>query len=100
MGSRFPEAVPGRQPCSALCRMASLGPLLQTEIMAGFPEKVSDWTVIYFYPRHKTHLGYSEKPINDIQFLIICLLSRCVTSVTLPGSPVKGKFRKAELYLL
>jgi hypothetical protein len=37
--------------------------------MAGFPEKVSDWTVIYIYPRHKTHLGYSEKPINDIQFL-------------------------------
>ena len=42
--------VPDRQPCSALCRASSLGPLVQTEVMAGFPAKVSDWTVIYFYP--------------------------------------------------
>ena len=35
----------------------SLGPLPQTEIMTGFPEKVSDWTVIYFYPRHKNVPG-------------------------------------------
>jgi hypothetical protein len=65
----LPNPVPDRQPCSALCRVASLGPLLQTEILAGFPEKVSDWTVIYFYPKRKKHLGYSEKPINEIQSL-------------------------------
>ncbi len=53
----LPNPVPDRQPCSALCRMAFLGPLPQTEIMAGFPEKVSDWTVIYFYPRHKNVPG-------------------------------------------
>lgn len=63
----LPNPVPDRQPCSALCRMASLGPLPQTEIMAGFPEKVSDWTVIHFYPRCKTRLEYSDKPVNDIQ---------------------------------
>jgi hypothetical protein len=49
--------------------MASLGPLPQAEIMAGFPEKVSDWTVIYFYPRHKKCLGYSVKPVNEFQSL-------------------------------
>jgi len=37
--------------------------------MAGFPEKVFDWTVIYFYPKRKKHFGYSEKPINEIQSL-------------------------------
>ena len=57
-----------RQPCSALCRMAFLGPLIQTEIAAGFPEKVSDWTVMHLYPRHKVP-GDSEKPVNDVQSL-------------------------------
>ena len=97
--------VPDRQPCSALCRMASLGPLPQAEIMAVFPEKVSDWTVIHFYPRHETCLGYSEKPINDIQSLSRkpikwetvlynnFQLSCCVASVTLARSLVKGEFR-------
>ena len=64
----LPNPVPDRQPCSALCRMASLGLLLQTEIDADFPEKVSDWTVIHLYPRHKV-LGDSEKPVNDVQSL-------------------------------
>ncbi|MDE6261148.1 MAG: hypothetical protein K2M42_09870 [Oscillospiraceae bacterium] len=45
----LPNPVPDRQPHLALCRMASLGPLVQTEVVAGFPEKVSDWTVIYFF---------------------------------------------------
>ena len=53
--------VPDRQPCSALCRVAYLGPLVQTEVMAGFPVKVSDWTVMYFYPKNKTSLEYSDK---------------------------------------
>ena len=53
----LPNPVPDRQPCSALCRVSSLGPLPQAEIMAGFPEKVSDWTVIYFYPRRRHAWG-------------------------------------------
>ena len=56
----LPNPVPDRQPCSALCRVSSLGPLPQAEIMAGFPEKVSDWTVIYFYPRHKSAWGTAK----------------------------------------
>jgi len=36
--------------------MAFLGPLPQTEIMTGFPEKVSDWTVIYFFPGYNNTL--------------------------------------------
>ena len=63
----LPNLVPDRQPCSALCRVSSLGPLVQTKVMAGFSEKVSDWTVIYFYPKSKVPLGYSEKPINEFQ---------------------------------
>ena len=56
----LPNPVPDRQPCSALCRVSSLGPLPQTEIMTGFPEKVSDWTVIYFYPRYKRAWGTAK----------------------------------------
>ena len=65
----LPNPLPDRQPCSALCRVPFLGPLPQTKIMTGFPEKVSDWTVIHFYPRRITRLGYSRKPISDIQSL-------------------------------
>ncbi len=42
--------VPDRQPCSVLCCASFLGPLVEAGVMAGFPERVSDWTVIYFYP--------------------------------------------------
>ena len=49
--------VPDRQPCSVLCRVSSLGPLVQTEVMAGFPVKVSDWTVIYFYSERRGTRG-------------------------------------------
>ena len=52
--------VPDRQPCSALCRASSLGPLVQTEVMAGFPVKVSDWTVIYFYPERVSTPGNAK----------------------------------------
>ena len=57
----LPNPVPDRQPCSALCRMASLGPLPQAEIMTGFPEEVSDWTVIYFYPQAHMRVGVQRK---------------------------------------
>ena len=57
----LPNPVPDRQPCSALCRMASLGPLVQTEVMTGFPEKVSDWTVMHFCSKNKKSLEYSDK---------------------------------------
>ena len=97
----LPNPVPDRQPCSALCRVSSLGPLPQTEIMAGFPEKVSDWTVIYFYPKSKLPLGYSEKPINELQSLSrkpvnndakakqYFQINRCVASITPMGKAVK-----------
>ena len=97
----LPNPVPDRQPCSALCRMAFLGPLIQTEITAGFPEKVSDWTVIHFYPRHKVP-GDSEKPVNEIQSLsrkpVIIVEKQyfpircCSESITLSGKPVKTEF--------
>ena len=35
----LPNPVPDRQPCSALCRVAFLGLLVQTEVMTGFPKK-------------------------------------------------------------
>jgi len=49
--------------------MASLGPLLQTEIMAGFPEKYPIGRSFTFTPDTKVCLGYSDKPVNDIQSL-------------------------------
>ena len=61
--------VPDRQPCSALCRVSSLGPLVQTEVMAGFPVKVSDWTVMYFYPKSIYALRVQRKPVHNIQSL-------------------------------
>ena len=61
--------VPDRQPCSALCRVSSLGPLVQTEVMAGFPVKVSDWTVMYFYPKSMYALRVQRKPVHNIQSL-------------------------------
>ena len=99
----LPNSVPDRQPCSALCRVSSLGPLPQAEIMAGFPEKVSDWTVIYFYPKSKLPLGYSDKPINEFQSLSrmpvndganeynVFQFKRCVASITPMGKAVKTK---------
>ena len=57
----LPNPVPDRQPCSALCRVSSLGLLVQTEVMAGFPEKVSDWTVIYFLSQKEIVLGIQRK---------------------------------------
>lgn len=47
----LPNPVPDRQPCSALCRVSSLGPLPQTEIMAGFPEKYLIGRSFTFTPR-------------------------------------------------
>jgi len=47
----LPNPVPDRQPCSALCRMAFLGPLTQTEIMTGFPEKYLIGRSFTFAPR-------------------------------------------------
>jgi len=35
----LPNPVPDRLPCSALCRIPSLGSLVQTEVVASFPEK-------------------------------------------------------------
>jgi 1,2-phenylacetyl-CoA epoxidase PaaB subunit len=48
---------------------ASLGPLTQAEIMADFPEKVSDWTVMNFYPKRKKVLGVQRKAYHDVQSL-------------------------------
>ncbi len=61
--------VPDRQPCSALCRVSFLGPLVQIEVMAGFPVKVSDWTVMYFYPKSIYALRVQRKPVHNIQSL-------------------------------
>ncbi len=63
----LPNPVPDRQPCSALCRIPFLGLLVQTEVMANFPEKYLIGRSFTFTPSAKKHLGYSEKPINDIQ---------------------------------
>ena len=69
----LPNPVPDRQPCSALCRVSSLGLLVQTEVMAGFPEKVSDWTVMHFYPKSKSSWGTAKsKYISPIFFEKVC----------------------------
>ena len=60
--------VPDRQPCSALCRVSSLGPLVQAEVMAGFPVKVSDWTVMHAYPE-RISAQVQRKPVIKIQSL-------------------------------
>jgi hypothetical protein len=48
---------------------APLGLLTQVEIMAGFPEKVSDWTVMNFYPKRKGAFGVQQKACYDVQSL-------------------------------
>ena len=92
----LPNPVPDRQPCSALCRMAFLGPLIQTEIIAGFPEKVSDWTVMHLYPRH---IVPGDSVIQSILFREsltkqgnIYQSVAAVLSITLVGELVKGKY--------
>ena len=93
----LPNPVPDRQRCSALCRMASLGPLLQTEIVAGFPEKVSDWTVMHLYPRH---IVPGDSVIQSIYFRESLLQKNgnifqsvaAVLSITLTGRSVKTEF--------
>lgn len=77
--------------------------------MAGFPEKVSDWTVIYFYPQTQSHLGYSDKPVNEIQSLsrkpvnddtnVIQYFSnkRCTASITPIEGSVKEKFTNTQM---
>ena len=96
----LPNPVPDRQPCSALCRVSSLGPLLQAEIMAGFPEKVSDWTVMHFYPKSKSSWGTAKSQVDESKSLSknllqwkynIFQLKRCVVSITPMGKPVKAK---------
>lgn len=97
----LPNPVPDRQPCSALCRVSSLGPLPQAEIMAGFPEKVSDWTVMYFYPRHvcawgtaislpmMSNLFRESLPVNNKIMKVFFQLVAVVHSITLLDEFVK-----------
>jgi hypothetical protein len=48
---------------------APLGLLTQVEIMAGFPEKVSDWTVMNFYLKREKAFGVQQKACYDVQSL-------------------------------